>query len=197
MGDGAGAACTGVERALAERVKAATGGEAIVLSTCARLDVYSYADADKDLAAIVSSDIGGAATQWRAARLIRATVRTTRGTDARVALRRRRRAARLRGGLLRGPGTVRVRPFRQPPGARRQTNKSRLRRRRAKQRAVRHAAVGACCGWRSRRARRRATGNRSAPSTHCGARPSTPWRSRRRGRKWRPPSRTKCSSPPC
>ena len=69
MGDGAGAACTGVERALAERVKAATGGEAIVLSTCARLDVYSYADADKDLAAIVAEDIGGAATTWRAARL--------------------------------------------------------------------------------------------------------------------------------
>jgi hypothetical protein len=69
MGDGAGAACTGVERALAERVKAATGGEAIVLSTCARLDVYSFSDADKDLAAIVSSDIGGAATAWRAARL--------------------------------------------------------------------------------------------------------------------------------
>ena len=68
MGDGAGAACTGVERALAERVKAATGGEAIVLSTCARLDVYSFSDADKDLAAIVSSDIGGAATAWRAAR---------------------------------------------------------------------------------------------------------------------------------
>ena len=68
MGDGAGAACTGVERALAERVKAATGGEAIVLSTCARLDVYSYSDVE-DLAAIVSSDIGGAATAWRAARL--------------------------------------------------------------------------------------------------------------------------------
>ena len=68
MGDGAGAACTGVERALAERVKAATGGEAIVLSTCARLDVYSFSDAE-DLAAIVSSDIGGAATKWRAARL--------------------------------------------------------------------------------------------------------------------------------
>ena len=41
MGDGAGTACTGVERALAERVQAATGGEAIVLSTCARLDVYN------------------------------------------------------------------------------------------------------------------------------------------------------------
>ena len=68
MGDGAGAACTGVERALAERVKAATGGEAIVLSTCARLDVYSYSDVE-DLAAIVSGDIGGAATAWRAARL--------------------------------------------------------------------------------------------------------------------------------
>ena len=41
MGDGAGAACTGVERALAERVRTATGGETMVLSTCARLDVYS------------------------------------------------------------------------------------------------------------------------------------------------------------
>ena len=69
MGDGAGAACTGVERALAERVKAATGGEAIVLSTCARLDVYSYSDVE-DLAAIVSGDIGGAA--------FRATLRHTR-----------------------------------------------------------------------------------------------------------------------
>ena len=68
MGDGAGAACTGVERALAERVKAATGGEAIVLSTCARLDVYSFSDVE-DLAAIVCTDIGGAATSWRAAKL--------------------------------------------------------------------------------------------------------------------------------
>ena len=70
MGDGAGAACTGVERALAERVRAATGGEALVLSTCARLDVYSYAANDSDLAAIVADDIGGRATRWRASRFL-------------------------------------------------------------------------------------------------------------------------------
>ncbi|KAH8052797.1 hypothetical protein JL722_9931 [Aureococcus anophagefferens] len=45
MGDGAGSSCNGVERALAQRLRA-DGGECVVLSTCARLDVYAYGCGD-------------------------------------------------------------------------------------------------------------------------------------------------------
>ena len=42
----------------------------MVLSTCARLDVYSYATNNVDLAAIVADDVGGRATRWRASRFL-------------------------------------------------------------------------------------------------------------------------------
>ena len=194
MGDGAGAACTGVERALAERVKAATGGEAIVLSTCARLDVYSYSDVE-DLAAIVASDIGGAATKWRAARLF--APRYERPVEPTLASRCGADAARhvFEVACFAGLERCEFDPFDshqahvvkqiKPPST------TPLKTTGCVGRGCRR-----CCGWRSRRGRRRATGNRSAQLTRSGGRPSTPWRSRRRDRRWRPPSRTKCSSPP-
>ena len=70
MGDGAGSSCTGEERALAKRVRAAVGGgscECLVLSTCARLDVYAIGPGfdGAGLAAAVAADVGGAATARR------------------------------------------------------------------------------------------------------------------------------------
>ena len=71
MGDGAGARCTGAERALAERVSASVGGgEAMVVSTCARLDVYACSSASElPLADVVAADVGALATSWRGGRL--------------------------------------------------------------------------------------------------------------------------------
>ena len=65
MGDGAGSSCNGVERALAQRLRA-DGGECVVLSTCARLDVYAYGCGD--VADAVAADVGGLASQFRRSR---------------------------------------------------------------------------------------------------------------------------------